>query len=117
MPQLLDEELTILSSEQLTADNKHFVEGKDNLKFVYEVVEKRAKGIISIGEKNKILNNHGIDRRNAFEYYNSQYLEGSPEDEWMDVYQLLLAFVKRNPDADYFIDEMPILINKLCKLL
>ena len=68
-----------------------------------------------MSQRNKILFNHGIDYNNAVEYYNSQRLKGSPDENISDIYEMLLEYIKRNPDSDYYIDELPILINRKCK--
>ena len=49
---------------------------------------------------------------NGIEYYNSQRLKGNPESHQKNVYELLTSYIERNPDTDYFIDEMPILMSR-----
>ena len=89
--------------------------GDDNMRFVYETIRRRATGEIRLQDEKKIFFNHGIDISNAIEYYNSQYLKGSPSQNNFDVYKMMIDHVRRNPGCDYFIDELPILINRKCK--
>ena len=87
----------------------------DNMRFVYETVMRRATGEISEEAEQKILHNHGIEEVNAAEYFNSQRLKGTPNQNNFDVYKMMIDLIRRNPDWDYFIDEFPILINRKCK--
>ena len=103
------------ASSRFTGHTSSFGAG-DNLRFAYESIRRNTGGGITNSELNKILYNDGIDYNNASEYFNSQRLKGSPDQNNLDVYELLLDHIRRNPDCDYFIDELPILINRKCKL-
>ena len=112
--QLFLEHIEILKNSKKSSGHKSFVEG-DNLKFVYDLILRRTKGEITSSQEAKICYNHGIDDNNAVEYFNAQRLKGSPDENTYDIYEMLLEYIKRNPHCDYYIDELPILINRKCK--
>ena len=114
--QLLDDHIKHSQMLKKGGNHKSLVGGEDNLKFVYETYIRRNNGEISpLDMRARIFYNHGIDYNNATEFYNSQIKIGTPDHNNLDVYEMLLAHIKRNPDFDYYIDEMPILINRKCK--
>ena len=94
---------------------KFITGGDDNMKLVYETIYKRVIGEIRMEDEKKIFYNHGIDRSNGREYYNLQRWKGPPSQNNFDMYKMMIDHVRRNPDCDYFIDELPILINSKCK--
>ena len=114
--QLYDGNIQNYKASNSGVDHKPFVGDGDNLRFVYETQVRKTSGEISDNQRSTIYYNHGIDQSNAIEYYNSQRLKGSPDQNNLNVYDLLLDHIRRNPDYDYFIDELPILINRKCKL-
>ena len=63
-------------------------------------------------DRKRIFQNHNINVSNGIEYYNTQRLKGNPESHQKNVYDLLTSYIELNPDTDYFIDEMPILMSR-----
>ena len=88
----------------------------DNTQFAYETVRKGVNKEISHSKRNEILRNRNIDVNNAIEFYNSQRLKPTQKLQTKDVYDLLLFFIKANPDYDIYIDEMPVLLSRKSKL-
>ena len=113
--QLLSDHIKNTKIEQNSSGYESSASGDDNMGFVYWTVVRKVKGQIRQQDQMKIFYNHGIDVNNGIEYYNSQRLKGSQSQNNFDVYKMMIDYVRRNPDCDYFIDEFPILINPKCK--
>ena len=113
--QLLSDHIKNTKIEQNSSGYESSASGDDNMGFVYWTVVRKVKGQIRQQDQMKIFYNHGIDVNNGIEYYNSQRLKGLQFQNNFDVYKMMIDYVRRNPDCDYFIDEFPILINRKCK--
>merc|ERR1712218_76476 len=108
----LSDELSKIRTNSKKSSGRESSVGGDNLKFVHDLILRRSRGEITMSQRNKILFNHGIDKDNAIEFYNAHRLKGSPDENTYDIYEMLLEYIKRNPHCDYYIDELPILINR-----
>ena len=113
--QLLSDHIKNIKIEKNSSSHESFTSGDDNMRFVYWTVARKVTGQIGQQDLMKIFYNHGIDINNAIEYYNSQRLKRSQSQNNFDIYKMMIDFVRRNPDRDYFIDEFPILINRKCR--
>ena len=109
---LLNDYLNSTKTNNKNNTNETSSETENNLPFAYEMESKRGKNEISMEEERRIFQNHNINTSNACEYYNSQRLKGNPESHQKNVYELLSSYIERNPDTDYFIDEVPILMSR-----
>ena len=109
---LLNDYLNSTKTNNKDNTNETTSETENNLPFAYKIVSKQVKNEISHDEKSRIFQNHNINEDNAIEYYNSQRLKGNPESHQKNVYELLSSYIERNPDTDYFIDEVPILMSR-----
>ena len=102
-----------------TFQNKTLVPVRgDNKQFVMETIRKRARGEITVHQRNEIFDDAGIDQVNAVAYYNeNKSKQLNTESQRIDVYEALIHFVKKNRGKDILIDELPILMNPKCKFL
>lgn len=100
-----------------TFQNKTLVPVRgDNKQFVMETIRKRARGEITVHQRNEIFDDAGIDQVNAVAYYNeNKSKQLNTESQRIDVYEALIHFVKKNRGKDILIDELPILMNPKCK--
>lgn len=107
--------LDLAQSIKPGSNNQSSCNAENNLPFVYEISRKRVNNEIDFDDETRIFNNHNIDLSDATEFYYSQRMKGKPDAHEKNVYELLTSYVKRHPDIDYYIDELPILQSRKSK--
>ena len=98
-------------------DGKYCSVEKDNRQFVLETCRKVTTGDLTYPEMYTIFNELGIDIPNAGAYFNENKNNPNSQTQRMDVYIALIEFVKKNKWKDILVDEVPILMSPISKII